>query len=840
MTRRAVNIPLDHLDAELLAAPFADEAAFTSAPIALDPTLRHDPTRRLWRSTEQRLAAAFPSLSLDELIARRDRVWFPAGPRHRAPLAEVLRGISRHLARDGVDGAAPAAQRRRMRWLSFALPRDLVEVFTDASAPPAPSVTPIISRLLAQGVVEPHLHLGAALDFETIWIAVQYTLAADGSRAELFASPGACFDEGRALAPWLLRGLIARAVLASFLMTRDDISQFEPWLKRKLRRLPPADGYALGRVIIALRNGRPTPGESFDRLRALYRFLVGIGPGRATLPKDLDAIRAADGIAGWFPVSSAASSEQRYLRCAVTRMDRSGRDHSDFNMLLWQTIRLRVMLYRHLVQRPLVGGLQWFTRSFARIGPVRGPIDSKALVQSAERLGGVELASIELRFKPVTPQANLEDQLRHIGAAAQRPVGLILHLSRSRSRAHARGAPAAFGEGSHGQPTAGQPFRHGLFYRARLAEAQAIIDLLRTRPHAIEWLRGIDVCGDELGVPLWVIAPLLTEIRRVGRLAAERFARKRCAGTAPRLMVHAGEDYVHLLGGLRRIDEFIEHLELGEGDRIAHALALGEDVARWCGSAAGRVQGREERLLDLLWVWRRLRHEPSSELATWGTWLEAQLRALIQHLFGAEHAIEAIDAAHRHLFDGMSLRRMGFPTDPHCILSGDDTLVLARRWLTDRGVFRRGQELEEVEPQRIAPLIESMQRRVRRRLSERSVVIEINPSSNLLVGAFSDLGHHPLWRLRPVEPDGHPSVMVCIGSDDPITFATRLPEEYQLVHDTLVEAGVSSDKALAWLDEARRVSLLSSVSLPTALVAPPHRRRWPEALDPIPRRTLPA
>ena len=50
-------------------------------------------------------------------------------------------------------------------------------------------------------------------------------------------------------------------------------------------------------------------------------------------------------------------------------------------------------------------------------------------------------------------------------------------------------------------------------------------------------------------------------------------------------------------------------------------------------------------------------------------------------------------------------------------------------------------------------------------------------------------------------------VSVCIGSDDPLTFATDLRAEYQLVHDTLVLAGRSEAEAGEWIDAARKTGL---------------------------------
>jgi len=51
-------------------------------------------------------------------------------------------------------------------------------------------------------------------------------------------------------------------------------------------------------------------------------------------------------------------------------------------------------------------------------------------------------------------------------------------------------------------------------------------------------------------------------------------------------------------------------------------------------------------------------------------------------------------------------------------------------------------------------------------------------------------------------------VRVTIGSDDPITFATTLPDEYQLVADTLSAAGVTGPQVDLWLSAAQRCGLM--------------------------------
>jgi hypothetical protein len=51
-----------------------------------------------------------------------------------------------------------------------------------------------------------------------------------------------------------------------------------------------------------------------------------------------------------------------------------------------------------------------------------------------------------------------------------------------------------------------------------------------------------------------------------------------------------------------------------------------------------------------------------------------------------------------------------------------------------------------------------------KKLSARRVVVEVNPTSNLLIGDLGDLTLHPLWRLRPLQGNGDATpVSICVG-----------------------------------------------------------------------------
>jgi adenosine deaminase len=64
-------------------------------------------------------------------------------------------------------------------------------------------------------------------------------------------------------------------------------------------------------------------------------------------------------------------------------------------------------------------------------------------------------------------------------------------------------------------------------------------------------------------------------------------------------------------------------------------------------------------------------------------------------------------------------------------------------------------------------------------LVERRVVLEVCPTSNVVLGVYPSYEAHPLGRLRAA------GVLVTLGSDDPPYFGTTIGREYELAHARL-------------------------------------------------------
>ena len=134
-----------------------------------------------------------------------------------------------------------------------------------------------------------------------------------------------------------------------------------------------------------------------------------------------------------------------------------------------------------------------------------------------------------------------------------------------------------------------------------------------------------------------------------------------------------------------------------------------------------------------------------------------------------------------------------------------------QEYLRSTQVWRNGRALETISLDHLRHELQALhrlQRALRQKVGTLGLTVEVTPSSNLMIADLGFLEDHPIWRLMPFQTvDEIPPLSVCIGSDDPLTFATNLPHEYQLLFDTVVLAGQSHEVALGWLDKARSAGM---------------------------------
>ena len=884
------RIPEPYLRAEIAAFPPAGEEAFRSALLALDPQLGDgDPTRGLWRACEDQFAP-HTGWSLDRLVAARDRGWFGARrPDQPVPLHRYLRALARsHLVpRAGVtevqDSSDLSALDASMhyRWLTITLPEDLLLCGLGVDPPPVcVDVDPplLVRRLLDSGVAEIHQHMNAGMDFPLLWVSALTAIASPEVGEFELASPGAPLGNGRTLVRWLLAAAVARCALAEHLVRGGH--DFKAFVRRAfLDDTGPGRGAwtpqrrsTLAAVLDALCSGRDDRLPAIEPLRDLYADIHPTAANLADAPLTgvLDAFQRCDPVAVRLDLRGKNVGERWLMRQSLAYLDGfGGLDRPGgtplvaafdpyFAQVFWQSVRVRCQYYRAVVQRPLTGGLQWFIRFYGRLGRLRNPLWRLMPEISYDVAGDRHrIQALELRTSADDTAIGIGEQVlavtqswqrvlaQHRGSTFEPELGLIFHFTKSRDpdRAWSEGVPHAFWAGTHAEPDKGasdvEQGRYVGYFAEQCRKARALAELIEAVPSSLWLVRGLDIATDELGVPTWVLAPVMRHVQDAAAKASTRLGRPGGAPAGPplRLTAHVGEDFRHLMEGLRRIYEQLHYILGNTPGRLGHAVALGLDPRSWADSVGSILMPAEERLWDLVWEWRlysRYRIQPEFAAAAPPGRVDVvrnQIDALSDQVYGrpgyrVEELAEAHHLLHRFLVppfvdravvDGgfgsftQGAQRIRHWTRPSPSVQGARRVgqILATCFESE-AVFRRGQALIDVaiDSGEVAALA-AVQHALRCGMAQNGTVVEVNPSSNLLIGDLLDLRNHPILRLFPpqAEPGDPPPVMIALGSDDPLTFSTQLLREYTLLHQAACAAGYPERVVQDWLDTIRRTGM---------------------------------
>ncbi len=476
---------------------------------------------------------------------------------------------------------------------------------------------------------------------------------------------------------------------------------------------------------------------------------------------------------------------------------------------LCQLLRVRTLLHQALTMDPSRPGLRSFREDYE--GPAERytgpPLTGEAF---SRRIGAqhLQVAAIEVRTAPGSDRVNpLDTSIQHVhqrkpGAPE---FGWVPHLSRSFDAL--RGVPP-------GPDRTRRCFEslHQTWQRAQLL-VQRVQHAERSGQRPTAAIRGIDLCGEEREGPLWMFAPILARLREALDQAARRDGLP-----APGLTLHCGESFAHLLTGLRAVHEPLSRGLWRQGDRLGHALALGVSPKVWVQRRPVVAVRALDRLFDLSWL--RANAGPLGITLSADDLLRVDLGiAEAKATLGlpqrsppaADGAPDCAYAASHHLAveDYAPLTApVSASQAPHLRRRLGPLLDLARDGHLDGGAFI------EVETAPELALLRATSKTLAAHLAANQVTIEVNPTSNLLVGALhSPLDQPRFWR-RGLKEGARTALPLCLSADDPLAFATELEDEVAYAWAGMVVAGgLSASFARGWIDDALAVAYQARFTL---------------------------
>lgn len=335
-----------------------------------------------------------------------------------------------------------------------------------------------------------------------------------------------------------------------------------------------------------------------------------------------------------------------------------------------------------------------------------------------------------------------------------------------------------------------------------------MITTLKNYPRLQRWLRGIDAAANELHAPPEVFASCYRLCRQAG---------------LTRRSFHAGEDFPHLLSGMRTMLDALELLELCEGDRIGHGTAMGIDPTLWIRRMPGTIAlPKGDWLLDLLASWRLLRR---AGLTSEAYQVECDLADLASELFNDDVSCARLERAMR--FRGLNLaylqraqcapaydwpsgitplndlQRAEAERTAKAMHSHSLDLKLLWKWVSDEDLRKRCLKLIDIPANYLnSQTYLRMQQELMREVATRRVLIETLPSSNVRISQYQNFGEHHSLRWMGVpdfKQEGDPAIMVTLGSDDPGIFAGDLRGEFYQLYAVLRGHGFNDREALDFL-----------------------------------------
>lgn len=355
--------------------------------------------------------------------------------------------------------------------------------------------------------------------------------------------------------------------------------------------------------------------------------------------------------------------------------------------------------------------------------------------------------------------------------------------------------------------------RYELFQKAR------VLALLRKNfPKYRSVLCGVDAAASEFDARPEVFAPVFRYLRRSG---------------VKHFTFHAGEDFFHILDGLRAIYEAMIFCDLQNGDRIGHATAAGLSVKLWRSRIGDSLFIRQgEHLDNLVFAYDQIVNGKIDALNILLPSIVNEINDLTFCIYNKYYPISILRNAWllRQYCPFHSLATSRASVSQKLIYNSDEW----RFWYENGFIGKSGTPSQDEAVHilqfyhdyrhrynfdkiiKIKPFgifdeqqLEILQLNLLDQMSRKEIVIETLPTSNVRIGFHADFSSYHLCNWIGWREDGKNIPPIVVGTDDTGIFATNIYNEYANIYSLLVNAKrkspVDAMKIIESFDENSRI-----------------------------------
>lgn len=294
---------------------------------------------------------------------------------------------------------------------------------------------------------------------------------------------------------------------------------------------------------------------------------------------------------------------------------------------------------------------------------------------------------------------------------------------------------------------------------------EALISLRNSGSKNGKAIVGIDAAASEFDTSPEVFAPVFKKLREKG---FQHFT------------YHAGEDFYHLLGGLRAIYEAITFLDLQRGDRIGHATAAGVAPETWAHNVGCEVVVPIGAYMDdLLFVYNLISNNECKALDSLMPRLYMRITELSREIYPNDdfQVYDLIYAWKRRQEDILELADSGELNN----------IKALKRYHQKEYVEKYKKEIKvkifEILDEKA---LREVQLAILKIMHHKEIAIETLPTSNIFIGYHNSFNTYHLVNWIRWEKEGKPIPPIVLGTDDAGIFATNIYNEYCHIYTLLV------------------------------------------------------
>ena len=332
-------------------------------------------------------------------------------------------------------------------------------------------------------------------------------------------------------------------------------------------------------------------------------------------------------------------------------------------------------------------------------------------------------------------------------------------------------------------------YRHQLL-RSNIWNKATVLGIMYKNHHPLmKNFVGIDAASSEFDTPPEVFAPSFRILRRRG---------------IKNFTFHAGEDFFHIIGGLRAIYETIDFMEFRNGDRIGHAVASGLDPQIWINNVGEEILIRQGNYMDdLLFAYHFIVEHEIVELKTCLPFIANKVADLSFAIYGNYFPNDLLIKAWklRKYCPMLLLASEREYAEPYRVFC-DEEFQSGRKTISDitkdkrievlrlyhrADVRKKYKEIIKIKVEDILSVegIRALQKGVLKLMHEKEIVIETLPTSNVRIGNHHNFDTYHLYNWLNWKEEGLPIPPIVVGTDDTGIFATNIYNEYANIYCNL-------------------------------------------------------